>query len=177
MVSGVLTGFFPFAGALVGALSGTLAGRASDTGIFRGAAMGAIAGAVLAIEALEAYRAYSQNTSTRGFVDGLFHDRFLPQQFFFARLMAYHWQAHEIYGDVATKGLSRDLLKRLPSFVIPDNKRDCHEESICCTICLQDIEGGETARRLPLCLHTFHLSCVDKWLAVHSSCPMCRQYV
>ncbi|XP_020582318.1 NEP1-interacting protein-like 2 [Phalaenopsis equestris] len=187
MASGAVTGFFALAGAFVGVLSGALAGRASDTGIIRGAALGAIAGAVLAIEVLEAYHAYWRldpsnfgSTYDAGrfrsdFVEELFYDRFLPHQFSSARLMAYHRQLRGFSGEVASKGLSGDLLIKLPSYVIPHNKRDGHEDSICCTICLQDIVGGETVRKLPLCYHTFHLSCVDKWLAVHSSCPVCRQ--
>lgn len=156
MVSGALIGFCAFGGAFMGSLSGALVSRASDTGILRGASMGAIAGAVLAIEILEAYRAYWRSDQSSS-----------PNTY----------MVHEIYGVVAMKGLSGDLLKKLPSFVITDTKRDALEESISCIICLQDIMGGETARRLPLCFHTFHLSCVDKWLAVHGSCPLCRQYV
>ncbi|MFS7999745.1 putative transcription factor C2H2 family [Helianthus anomalus] len=68
-----------------------------------------------------------------------------------------------------------DSLRRLP----------CHQFShetklflnIFCTICLEDIEVGEIARRLPRCRHSFHQTCVDTWLTRHASCPICRQHV
>ncbi|KAB2633548.1 NEP1-interacting protein-like 2 [Pyrus ussuriensis x Pyrus communis] len=79
----------------------------------------------------------------------------------------------DVHGGAETRGLPRDVLKKLPSRVIlKDTKaaRGC-----CCTICLQDVEEGEIARTLPLCQHTFHLACVDKWLSIHGSCPLCRR--
>lgn len=44
-----------------------------------------------------------------------------------------------------------------------------------CAICLGDFEKGEEIRVLPQCGHAFHVSCIDTWLASHSSCPSCRQ--
>ncbi|KAL0908332.1 hypothetical protein M5K25_022821 [Dendrobium thyrsiflorum] len=44
-----------------------------------------------------------------------------------------------------------------------------------CSICLNQIEPGERLRLLPNCGHCFHVQCVDRWLAVRSSCPTCRQ--
>ncbi|KAG0448951.1 hypothetical protein HPP92_002094 [Vanilla planifolia] len=166
MLSGAVTGLFALVGAFVGALSGALAGRASDTGILRGAVLGAIAGAVLAIEILEAYDCYLRS------------DQSNSRNTAMHRILALnHNDELGIVGEFAPKGLTRDLFKKLPVHVMPDDVREGHEECICCTICLQDILGGETVRILPLCFHTFHLSCVDKWLVTHSSCPVCRQGV
>lgn len=44
-----------------------------------------------------------------------------------------------------------------------------------CSICLDQIEAGERVRLLPNCGHGFHVACIDRWLAVRSSCPTCRQ--
>ncbi|KAD7480243.1 hypothetical protein R6Q59_009013 [Mikania micrantha] len=46
-------------------------------------------------------------------------------------------------------------------------------ESECC-ICLGVFEEGEKVKVLPMCSHAYHCECVDKWLAAHSSCPICR---
>ena len=41
-----------------------------------------------------------------------------------------------------------------------------------CTICLEAIEKEHPIRNFP-CKHYFHLSCIDKWLKDHSTCPLC----
>lgn len=43
-----------------------------------------------------------------------------------------------------------------------------------CSICLNDIRGGEGYRKLPECGHSFHSKCIDVWIASHSTCPLCR---
>lgn len=192
-ISGALTGLFAVAGAFTGAIAGALAGKASDSGVLRGAGLGAIAGAVLSVEVLEASRAYwclerygsRSSSSMADFIEELFRERFVEEQFAPAMLTAYRWQAsfanvgydeiHDIYGGAASRGLSEDSLKKLPCHMILEEIKAA--QSICCTICLQDIEVGETARTLPRCHHVFHLKCVDRWLIKHGSCPVCRQEV
>ena len=44
----------------------------------------------------------------------------------------------------------------------------------CCSICLGDYKDTEMLRMLPDCAHIFHLKCVDPWLQMHPSCPICR---
>ncbi|KAJ8753334.1 hypothetical protein K2173_019733 [Erythroxylum novogranatense] len=188
-ISGALTGLFAIAGAFTGAVTGALASRASDFGVLRGAGLGAIAGAVLSVEILEASRAYwgLEESGSRGpssmadFIEELIQGRFVDDQFTPAMLNAYHWQvtlsninhdeSQDIY-EVSSRGLSKTSLKDLPSYALDQTKA---KQSICCTICLQDIESGEIARSLPRCLHTFHLACVDQWLVKQGSCPICRQ--
>ncbi|KAK9935678.1 hypothetical protein M0R45_022767 [Rubus argutus] len=46
-----------------------------------------------------------------------------------------------------------------------------------CAICMEDFVEGESCRVLPTCDHTFHLICIDSWLKLHPSCPICRNCV
>ncbi|GJN38561.1 hypothetical protein PR202_gb27616 [Eleusine coracana subsp. coracana] len=43
-----------------------------------------------------------------------------------------------------------------------------------CSVCLGAFQAGETVRLLPLCLHLYHVECIDMWLASHTTCPVCR---
>ncbi|CAN1277197.1 RING-H2 finger protein ATL74 [Linum perenne] len=44
-----------------------------------------------------------------------------------------------------------------------------------CSICLGEFLDGERIRVLPKCNHEFHVWCIDKWLALHATCPNCRR--
>ncbi|KAF5952961.1 hypothetical protein HYC85_010905 [Camellia sinensis] len=46
------------------------------------------------------------------------------------------------------------------------------ENAECC-ICLCPYEDGTELRELP-CRHHFHCSCIDKWLYINATCPLCK---
>ena len=46
--------------------------------------------------------------------------------------------------------------------------------SVVCSVCLEDVRGGEMVRQVPACRHVFHAGCIDMWLRSHRTCPMCR---
>lgn len=50
------------------------------------------------------------------------------------------------------------------------------EPGQCCCVCLQEYQLGEYKRELPVCGHTYHKKCIDKWLRKSHSmtCPICR---
>lgn len=50
--------------------------------------------------------------------------------------------------------------------------RSIPEEDANCTICLGDYEEGQELKRLP-CRHHFHSNCVDEWLRLNKTCPLC----
>ncbi|KAF7012873.1 hypothetical protein CFC21_027022 [Triticum aestivum] len=195
-ISGALTGIFALAGALTGAVTGALAGRASNSGVLRGARSGAVAGAVLSIVVLQASRAYrcsdrlglgASSMSMTDFIEQLLHARFEQQRLGFSAHTSHqsqvsisdfgHDDVYEIFGDISLRGLSGESLRKLPHYVVTDQVHSTFQENLPCTICLQDMVAGETARRLPNCSHAFHQPCVDKWLFTHGSCPVCRQHV
>ncbi|KAK8945545.1 NEP1-interacting protein 1 [Platanthera guangdongensis] len=87
-------------------------------------------------------------------------------------------EALDIFETGGTLGVSKDSLDSLPKLKITsENFVDCSGETIVCSVCLQDIQVGETARSLPYCRHVFHLTCIDNWLLRHGSCPLCRRDV
>uniref|UniRef100_A0A2N9I8C9 RING-type E3 ubiquitin transferase n=1 Tax=Fagus sylvatica TaxID=28930 RepID=A0A2N9I8C9_FAGSY len=46
------------------------------------------------------------------------------------------------------------------------------EDAECC-ICLCAYDDGVELRELP-CGHHFHCTCVDKWLFINATCPLCK---
>ncbi|MBA0769303.1 hypothetical protein Gotri_018049 [Gossypium trilobum] len=46
------------------------------------------------------------------------------------------------------------------------------EDAECC-ICLSAYEDGTELRELP-CHHHFHCNCIDKWLYINATCPLCK---
>ncbi|KAK9065525.1 hypothetical protein SSX86_014926 [Deinandra increscens subsp. villosa] len=49
------------------------------------------------------------------------------------------------------------------------------EDAVCC-ICLGKYVNNDELRELH-CLHFFHKVCVDKWLKINASCPLCKSQV
>jgi Ring finger domain len=51
-----------------------------------------------------------------------------------------------------------------------------HDGDESCVICLSTYQPAELVKTLP-CAHNFHRSCIDQWLVVDRSCPMCKRDV
>ncbi|XP_058096120.1 RING-H2 finger protein ATL67-like isoform X2 [Magnolia sinica] len=77
--------------------------------------------------------------------------------------------------DDAITGLDASVISSYPKFPFSSKDRSCGVggDSVC-PICLCDYRDGEMLRMLPDCRHLFHLSCVDAWLRLNTSCPVCR---
>lgn len=73
---------------------------------------------------------------------------------------------------LAATGLKKSTLRQLPLSVYGSG---VHIPATDCPICLGEFVDGEKVRVLPKCHHGFHVKCIDIWLALHSSCPTCRQ--
>jgi len=45
-----------------------------------------------------------------------------------------------------------------------------------CAVCMEPFEEGCLARTVP-CMHIFHQNCIDPWLRLHASCPICKHSI
>ncbi|XAR58836.1 hypothetical protein NMG60_11014400 [Bertholletia excelsa] len=75
---------------------------------------------------------------------------------------------------VSTTGVKKATLRQIPVVMYRLGPEAPATETEC-AICLGEFVEGEKVRVLPGCRHVFHVKCIDKWLASHSSCPTCRQ--
>ena len=48
-----------------------------------------------------------------------------------------------------------------------------NDSQINCSICLEDMTNVDN-QTTTTCDHTFHRDCIDRWLARHNTCPVCR---
>ncbi|XP_057530712.1 E3 ubiquitin-protein ligase MPSR1-like [Amaranthus tricolor] len=62
---------------------------------------------------------------------------------------------------------SKSAIEAIPSVEIKDGEQGE------CVICLEECEIGGVVKEMP-CKHRFHSGCIEKWLALHGSCPVCR---
>lgn len=72
--------------------------------------------------------------------------------------------------------LDNSLIQLIPVYAITKEGVliSSGDEDSMCAVCLCEFKKGEEVRRLPECLHLFHLICIDMWLYSHSNCPLCR---
>lgn len=75
-------------------------------------------------------------------------------------------------------------LSKLPEFAYTRSARHTGEgggggsgDGAQCSVCIGMVQSGELVRMLPLCKHLYHVECIDRWLASHDTCPLCRAEV
>uniref|UniRef100_A0A1J3FSA7 RING-H2 finger protein ATL70 n=1 Tax=Noccaea caerulescens TaxID=107243 RepID=A0A1J3FSA7_NOCCA len=82
-----------------------------------------------------------------------------------------HHHHHHVIIDVVS-GLDEDTIQSYPKILYSEAKG--HSTASCCPICLGDYKGKHLLRQLPDCKHLFHLKCIDTWLRLNPTCPVCR---
>ncbi|KZV37405.1 hypothetical protein F511_01273 [Dorcoceras hygrometricum] len=70
-------------------------------------------------------------------------------------------------------GLEQAVINSYPKYVFSRRNGNVGNDTIC-SICLCDYREAEMLRMLPDCKHSFHVTCVDAWLKLNASCPVCR---
>ncbi|XP_042506327.1 putative RING-H2 finger protein ATL69 [Macadamia integrifolia] len=75
---------------------------------------------------------------------------------------------------VAATGLDNPTIESYPKAVIGESRRQPKPDENTCTICLSEYQLRETIRTIPQCQHFFHADCIDEWLRMNASCPVCR---
>ncbi|KAJ7519623.1 hypothetical protein O6H91_20G046800 [Diphasiastrum complanatum] len=71
-------------------------------------------------------------------------------------------------------GLDQETLETYPKILYSPQRPLPHADATSCSICLSDYKDGELLKMLPDCRHVFHAQCIDSWLRLHATCPMCR---
>lgn len=81
----------------------------------------------------------------------------------------------------AVVGLDQSVINSYPRFPFSKDRNrnnngggETISNDSTCSICLCEYRDGEMMRMLPDCRHYFHLTCVDAWLKMNASCPVCR---
>lgn len=71
-------------------------------------------------------------------------------------------------------GLDRPVIESYPKIALGRSRRIPGPNDGLCSICLCQYKGDDTVRCIPDCHHCFYADCVDEWLKISATCPMCR---
>ncbi|KGN56428.1 hypothetical protein Csa_011440 [Cucumis sativus] len=71
-------------------------------------------------------------------------------------------------------GLNESTIESYQKVILGESRRLPGPNGTTCSICLGEYLTKDTVRCIPECKHCFHVDCIDQWLRVNSSCPLCR---
>ncbi|KAG6783294.1 hypothetical protein POTOM_012739 [Populus tomentosa] len=71
-------------------------------------------------------------------------------------------------------GLDEPIIESYPKMVLGDSRRLPKPNEGPCSICLSGYLPQDTIRCIPYCNHCFHADCIDGWLKMNATCPLCR---
>ncbi|CAL5437679.1 unnamed protein product [Camellia sinensis] len=74
-----------------------------------------------------------------------------------------------------TAGLDGPTIESYPKIVLGESGRLPKPSDGTCSICLAEYQPKETLRTIPECNHYFHATCIDEWLRMNATCPLCRK--
>ncbi|XP_062091414.1 putative RING-H2 finger protein ATL21A [Humulus lupulus] len=75
---------------------------------------------------------------------------------------------------VIMMGLDDTTIESYEKVVLGESRRVPGRNDITCPICLSEYCSKETLRCIPECKHCFHAECIDEWLRLNGTCPVCR---
>lgn len=71
-------------------------------------------------------------------------------------------------------GLDAPTIESYPTTLLGESWELPKPNDNTCPICLSEYQSKETLRTIPKCNHYFHANCVDNWLRLNATCPLCR---
>lgn len=81
----------------------------------------------------------------------------------------------EMVGSVK-RGLSQQGIDSIPTHIHTPHTPPTKYADDCCAICLHEWTDGHELKTLP-CSHTFHNSCINRWLLEKKTCPICIEEI
>ncbi|CAN8291101.1 unnamed protein product [Cochlearia groenlandica] len=75
---------------------------------------------------------------------------------------------------VVTRGLDQSTIETYKKVELGESRRLPGNNGMICPICLSEYATKDMLRCIPECDHCFHVDCIDVWLKIHGSCPICR---
>jgi Ring finger domain len=71
------------------------------------------------------------------------------------------------------------IVSQLPVVVVSEDEvtgNSSNNEGVTCAICWDNYSPGDHRKVLP-CWHSFHVVCLDQWLAINGCCPLCKHTI
>lgn len=78
-------------------------------------------------------------------------------------------------GQGQQRGATEQMINRLPlhNMTISEIESKAGTNAAQCTICMEVFAEGDVVR-VVTCMHSFHKDCLDPWLRLHPTCPICK---
>ncbi|XP_030647572.1 RING finger protein 215 [Chanos chanos] len=87
------------------------------------------------------------------------------------------WQYQDNqFNDDSQLHVKQDIMNRLSALQTRTYRQAKTADTDDCAVCLEQFNNNQCLRVLP-CLHEFHRDCVDPWLLLQQTCPLCKRSV